>query len=137
MEKEKNIKSIIITKSSNSQKPLVQLEKLSKYGKKNNNTEQNNKKQIKLPIHYTSKCIKRLEPLINTKMKEEIAKMIAAILGIKKYYKCSYCKILDSMNPLNKMPICQRCHQPLKEISEMEYKQKVEMSRKYKEERTK
>ena len=74
MEKEKNIKSIIITKSSNSQKPLVQLEKLSKYGKKNNNTEQNNKKQIKLPIHYTSKCIKRLEPLINTKMKEEIAK---------------------------------------------------------------
>ena len=43
MEKEKNIKSIIITKSSNSQKPLVQLEKLSKYGKKNNNTEQNNK----------------------------------------------------------------------------------------------
>ena len=63
--------------------------------------------------------------------------MIAAILGIKKYYKCSYCKILDSMNPLNKMPICQRCHQPLKEISEMEYKQKVEMSRKYKEERRK
>ena len=63
--------------------------------------------------------------------------MFQALLGMKKYYKCSYCKLLDSMNPLNKLTICDKCHQPLKEISEMEYKQKIELSKKIKEERRK
>ena len=76
IDKEKNINSIIITKTSNKQLPLVQLTTLSiykNYFKKEpteKNTEQN-KKSVKLPIHYSSKCIKRLEPLILTKMKEE------------------------------------------------------------------
>ena len=67
IDKEKNINSIIITKTSNKQLPLVQLTTLSiykNYFKKESsekNTEQN-KKSVKLPIHYSSKCIKRLEP---------------------------------------------------------------------------
>ena len=76
MEKEKNINSIIITKASNKQLPLVQLTKLALYKKflGNENTDKNvepKNKNIKLPIHYSSKCIKRLEPLISTKIKEE------------------------------------------------------------------
>ena len=52
----------------------------------------------------------------------------------KKYVKCSNCKIFDSISPLIPTPLCDRCHQPLKEISEDEYKQKLYMVRKYKEE---
>ena len=42
-----------------------------------------------------------------------------------KYVKCSNCKIIDSISPLYSHPICQLCHQPLKEISEEEYKQEM------------
>ena len=78
IDKEKTINSIIITKESNMQKPLIQLTQLSKYkdiykaiSDKNMELKIRN---IKLPIHYSSKCIKRLEPLINTKLKEEAKK---------------------------------------------------------------
>ena len=42
-----------------------------------------------------------------------------------KYVKCSNCKIIDSISPLNSHPICQLCNQPLKEISEEEFKKKM------------
>ena len=42
-----------------------------------------------------------------------------------KYVKCSNCKIIDSISPLYSHPICHYCNQPLKEISEEEYKQKI------------
>ena len=54
-----------------------------------------------------------------------------------KYVKCSNCKIIDSISPLYSHPICQLCHQPLKEISEEEYKQKIAYAKKIKEERRK
>ena len=54
-----------------------------------------------------------------------------------KYVKCSNCKVFDSINPLIQNPICDRCHQPLKEISEEEYKQKLYMLRLNLEERKK
>ena len=76
IEKERNTKSIIITKRLNVETPLVQLAKLVSYKNMYKNLSfekisEQNKKQTKLPIHYSSKCIKRLEPLIITKIKEE------------------------------------------------------------------
>ena len=53
-----------------------------------------------------------------------------------KYVKCSYCKVFDSISPLTPAK-CKICHQPLKEISEEEYKEKLIMARKIKEERRK
>ena len=79
IDKEKNNNTSIITKSTNTQMPLVQLSSLTYY-KKNNKKENSDKSnetkknKIKLPIHYSSKCIKRLEPIILSKMKEEKAK---------------------------------------------------------------
>ena len=70
LDKEKNQDSIIINKTSDPQKPLVQLAKLISY----KNNKPTDKKAIKLPMHYSSKCIKRLGPLILTKMKEEKTK---------------------------------------------------------------
>ena len=70
LDKEKNQDSIIINKTPDPQKPLVQLAKLNTY-KNNKSTD---KKVIKLPAHYSSKCIKRLGTLISTKMKEEKTK---------------------------------------------------------------
>ena len=52
-----------------------------------------------------------------------------------KYVKCSNCKVFDSINPIYKESKCAYCHQPLKEISEEEYKQKCESFKKLKEER--
>ena len=54
-----------------------------------------------------------------------------------KYVKCSTCKLFDSINPLIQNPICDGCHQPLKEISEEEFKQKLYMVKKRREERRK
>ena len=54
-----------------------------------------------------------------------------------KYVKCSTCKLFDSINPLNQNPICDKCHQPLKEISEEEFKQKLYMVKKRREEKRK
>ena len=56
--------------------------------------------------------------------------------GNRKYVKCSNCKLFDSIYS-NTIPNCDICHQPLKEISEEEYKQKLENMRRYKEERRK
>ena len=53
--------------------------------------------------------------------------------GNRKYVKCSNCKLFDSIYS-NTIPNCDICHQPLKEISEEEYKQKLENMRRYKEE---
>ena len=55
----------------------------------------------------------------------------------KKYVKCSNCKVFDSISPLISNPVCYLCKQPLKEISEEEYKQKLSVARKLKEERRK
>ena len=52
-----------------------------------------------------------------------------------KYVKCSNCKIFDSIDALINEAKCPYCHQPFKEISEEEYKQKLETLRKLKEER--
>ena len=53
-----------------------------------------------------------------------------------KYVKCSYCKVFDSISPL--IPAkCKICHQPLKEISEEEYKEKLIKAKKIREERRK
>ena len=57
--------------------------------------------------------------------------------GPRKYVKCSNCKVFDAISQLYTNPKCDRCHQPLKEISEEEYKQKLANLRKYKEERKK
>ena len=54
-----------------------------------------------------------------------------------KYVKCSTCKLFDSINPLIQNPICDGCHQPLKEISEEEFKQKLYMVKKRREEKRK
>ena len=54
--------------------------------------------------------------------------------GPRKYVKCSNCKVFDAINALYQNPKCDRCHQPLKEISEEEYKQKLENLKKFKEE---
>ena len=78
MDKEKTINSVIITKESNMQKPMIQLSQLSKYKEIYKAVSEKNLelkiKTIKLPIHYSSKCIKRLEPLIINKLKEEKTK---------------------------------------------------------------
>ena len=75
IEKEKIINSVIITKELNMQKPLVQLAQLAKYRDMYKALSDKNMeiklRIIKLPTHYSSKCIKRLEPLINNKIKEE------------------------------------------------------------------
>ena len=55
----------------------------------------------------------------------------------KKYVKCSNCKVFDSISPLISNPVCYLCKQPLKEISEEEYKQKLSVARNLKEERRK
>ena len=51
----------------------------------------------------------------------------------QKYVKCSACKRFDSISPLITTALCDKCHQPLKEISEEEYKQKLYMVQKYRE----
>ena len=45
---------------------------------------------------------------------------------VRKYYKCSRCKVFDDIliNPLKKEIYCNRCHLPLKEISEQEFQEK-------------
>ena len=45
---------------------------------------------------------------------------------VRKYVKCSRCKLFDDIliNPLKTDFYCNRCHLPLKEISEQEYKEK-------------
>ena len=71
IENKKTSNYIIKTKFSNSQTPLVQLTHLSNYkNKSKKETSDKNLKITKLPIHYSSKCIKRLEPLIISKLKE-------------------------------------------------------------------
>ena len=52
---------------------------------------------------------------------------------IKKYVKCSTCKIFDQIlvSPLLQNVKCQKCNQPLKEISLEEYNQKLEIAKKH------
>ena len=94
IEKDRNSKSIIIKKRSNIETPLVQLAKLALYKERykklasEKNVEQN-KKQTKLPIHYSSKCIKRLEPLIISKMKEEKNKKNKELNQVEKEKICN------------------------------------------------
>ena len=58
---------------------------------------------------------------------------------IKKYIKCSTCKLFDEVliSPLLQNLKCQICKQPLKEISLEEYNQKMEMVKKRREEKKK
>ena len=99
IEKDRNSKSIIIKKRSNIETPLVQLAKLALYKERykklasEKNVEQN-KKQTKLPIHYSSKCIKRLEPLIISKMKEEKNKKNKELNQVEKEKICFYTFLL-------------------------------------------
>ena len=76
IDKEKSSNSIIITKTSSNQTPMVMLDRLKDYKEKDKKEEieknhEQSRKIIKLPIHYSSKCIKRLEPLILKKFQEE------------------------------------------------------------------
>ena len=52
---------------------------------------------------------------------------------IKKYVKCSTCKTFEKIliSPLQQNLSCQKCKQPLKEISLEEYNQKMEIAKKY------
>ena len=88
IDKEKSINSIIITKTPNPQTPIVRLVKLD-INKNKSKKENAEKKNIKLPIHYCSKCIKRLGPLIQTKMKEEKIKNKGILSDEIKDYICN------------------------------------------------
>ena len=58
---------------------------------------------------------------------------------VKKYVKCSHCKIFDQIliSPLLQNLKCQMCKQPLKEISLEEYNEKMEMVKKRREDKKK
>jgi hypothetical protein len=77
-EKDKLKFPIITTLRPNKKKPLIKLDQLKNNDFNiNQNTEKNaqeKKKPTKLPIHYSGKCTKRLEPLISAKIKEASSK---------------------------------------------------------------
>ena len=69
LDKEKQVKTIIKIITQNPEKPIVRLAKLDTY--KNKQKKENpEKKNIKLPFHYSSKCIKRLGATL-AKIREE------------------------------------------------------------------
>ena len=77
-EKDKLKFPVVTVLKANKKKPLIKLDQLKNYGVDKNKNSENNiqekKKPAKLPIHYRGKCIKRLEPLISSKIKEASSK---------------------------------------------------------------
>ena len=90
---------------------------------------------ITIPI--CDRCHQLLKEISEEEYKSKLLSIATIIKKQEKYVKCTHCKLFDSISSSIISPICDRCHQPLKEISEEEYNQKQLLARKYNKKRNK
>ena len=91
------------------------------------------------PFNSNPLCCICHQPLKEISKEEYLQKSLSSTIIRKpeKYVKCSNCRTFDLISPSIINPICGNCHQPLTQISEGEYKQKLLLTKQYLEEQKK